>query len=165
MFQKDDYILYRTTGICRIADIGMPPDFSATAPDTLYYYLAPVHGSGIIYVPVDSPVYMRSVISREEAEQLLSSIPTVPESPLLSRDQKELTSHYKALLQNHDCISLIQLIKETRKKADLLSTTGKSLGKIDVQYRKQAEDLLEQELSVALNIPYEEVSAYIWARA
>lgn len=161
MFQKDDYILYRTTGVCRIADIGTPPDFSDSNSATSYYYLSPVHGSGVIYVPVNSSVYMRLVISREEAQSLLENASSISDEPMLSKDLKALTNYYKDLLQQHDCAALIQLIKGIYHKASLLEEAGKSLGKIDIQYRKQAEELLEQELSVSLGIPFEDTKNYI----
>lgn len=52
MFQKGDYIVYRNTGVCKVAEIGIPEDFPATAQDVQYYHLAPVRGSGLIYIPV-----------------------------------------------------------------------------------------------------------------
>lgn len=161
MFQKGDYIVYRNTGVCKVAEIGIPEDFPATAQDVQYYHLAPVRGSGLIYIPVNSTVFMRPVISRQQALELIASIPSIEEKPNYSKDQKALSESYKSLLQAHNCTALVQLIKNVHTKKRVLSEKGKSAGKTDLQYMKQAEELLHEELSIALGIPFEEVPAYI----
>ena len=158
MFQKGDYILYRSTGVCRVEEIGTPENVST---NTLYYFLAPIHGSGMIYIPVNSPVFMRPVISRDEALSLIASIPEIQENPNYSHDQKVLTQHYKELLERHDCSALLQLLKNIRKKTSVLHAHGKNAGKTDLQYKKQAEELLHEEFSIALDIPMEQVPSFI----
>lgn len=161
MFQKGDYIVYRNTGVCKVEEIGTLADAPAAVQDRLYYHLAPVHGSGLIYIPVDSPVFMRPVITKEQAQDLIAAIPLIEEKPNYSRDQKVLNEQYRALLNEHDCTALVQLIKDIRKKNRVLIARGKSAGKTDMQYMKQAETLLHQELSIALDIPYDDVASYI----
>lgn len=75
MFQKGDYIVYRNTGVCHVADISTRENFAVDGTEQLYYHLVPVHGAGTIYIPVDSPVFMRPVISKEQAHALIASIP------------------------------------------------------------------------------------------
>lgn len=161
MFQKGDYIVYRNTGVCRVDEISIPKDFPAGAEDVLYYHLAPVHGSGIIYIPVNSPVFMRPILTKEQAQELIISIPSIQENPNYSKDQKALNEQYRTLMQMHDCTALVQLIKDIYKKNCVLNEKGKSAGKTDLQYMKQAEELLHEELAVALDIPFEEVPNYI----
>ncbi len=160
MFQKGEYIIYRNTGVCQVAEIGVPENFPITE-GTLYYFLVPIRGSGTIYIPINSPVFMRPVLTREEADTLISSIPLLPELPTQYKDQKALVGTYKALVQTHDCSTLLQLIKSIRKKDSELTQKGKHLGKIDIQYRKQAEEMLCEEFSIALSIPFEEIPSYI----
>lgn len=161
MFQQGDYIVYRSTGVCRVEEVAVPENFSAAAPGALYYCLSPVRGSGVIYVPVDSPVFMRPILTREEAMALISAIPLVPEMPNYSKDQKSLQEQYKTQLRSHDCLTLVQMIKGIHKKNRVLTAVGKTAGKTDLQYMKQAEALLHEELSVALDIPYEQVPDFI----
>jgi len=160
MFQKGDYIIYRNTGVCQVAEIGVPENFPITE-GTLYYFLVPMRGSGTIYIPVNSPVFMRPVITREQADALIASISQLPELPCQYKDQKALVETYKALVQTHDCSTLLQLIKSIHQKGNELTKKGKTLGKIDMQYKKQAEEMLHEELSIVLNIPYEDIPGYI----
>lgn len=161
MFQKGDYIIYRNTGVCQVAEIGVPESFPATDNGPLYYFLVPMRGSGTIYIPVDSTVFMRPVITKEQADALISSIPQLPQLPTQYKDQKALIESYKSLVQTHDCSTLLQLIMCIHRKGSELTEKGKSLGKIDLQYKKQAEEMLHEELSIALGIPYEDIPAYI----
>ena len=160
MFQKGEYIIYRNTGVCQVAEIGVPENVPITE-GTLYYFLVPMHGSGTIYIPVDSPVFMRPVITKEQADTLITSIPQLPQLPSQYKDQKALANQYKALVQTHDCSKLLQLIMSIRQKDSELTQVGKSLGKIDMQYKKQAIAMLCEEFSIALEIPCNEVPAYI----
>lgn len=43
----------------------------------LYYTLKPVCAAGIIYTPVDTPVFMRHAVSRDEAIHLIQQIPAI----------------------------------------------------------------------------------------
>ena len=67
MFQKDQWIVYGSTGVCRVAQIGPLKELSGADPDTLYYTLEPLCGTDIIYVPVDTQAFMRPVITRQQA--------------------------------------------------------------------------------------------------
>lgn len=161
MFEKGSLLIYDTTGVCRVEDIGTPAGLPVANKDKKYYKLAPVFGTGTIYIPVDTRVFMRPVISREEAEELIRRIPEIREDICESHNQKVLEDHYKASLMSHDCEDLVQLIKTVYAKKKNLERTGKKAGKTDTQYMKRAKALLHEELSVALGIPVEEVEDYI----
>ncbi len=67
MYQAGEFIVYGTNSVCRVESIGKPP--FETEEDKLYYTLVPVTGTETIYIPTDSPVFTRPVISREKAEE------------------------------------------------------------------------------------------------
>ena len=75
MFSVGDLIVYNETGVCRVEQIG-PPAFNPRERRD-YYTLTPLYGAGTIYVPVDSGVFMRLVLSREEAEALIDELLTL----------------------------------------------------------------------------------------
>lgn len=161
MFEKGSLMIYDTTGVCRVEDIGVPAGLPVANKDKKYYKLAPVFGSGTIYIPVDTKVFMRPVITKNEAESLIRKIPEIREDICDTHNQKVLEDHYKASLMTHECEDLIQLIKTVYVKKKNLERTGKKTGKTDTQYMKRAKALLHEELSIALEIPVEEVEDYI----
>ena len=156
MFEAGEFIVYGTSGVCRVESVGAPP-FEGEE-DKLYYTLVPVSGTETIYVPVDSPVFMRPVISRAQAERLIDSIPSIEEDHFTSHSLRLSTEHYQAALQSHDCRDLVQLIKTVYAKS---RRNGRRVSQIDQRYRKRAEELLHGELAVALGIPLAEVQSYI----
>ncbi len=156
MYQAGEFIVYGTSGVCRVESVGAPP--FAGEEGKLYYTLAPVSGSETIYIPVDSSVFMRPVISRVQAQRLIDSIPSIEEDHFTSHSLRMSTEHYQAALQTHDCRDLVQLIKTVYAKA---RRSGRRVSQIDQRYRKRAEELLHGELAVALGIPVGEVPAYI----
>ncbi len=156
MYQAGEYIVYGTSGICRVESVGAPP--FETDEDRPYYTLAPVSGTETIYVPVDSPVFTRPVISRAQAEELIQTIPAIEEDEFSSRSLRMSSEHYQEVLQSHDCRRLAQMIKAVNAKS---RRSGRRISQIDQRYRKRAEDLLHGELAVALGIPVGEVQPYI----
>ena len=156
MYQAGEFIVYGTNSVCRVESIGKPP--FETEEDKLYYTLVPVTGTETIYIPTDSPVFTRPVISREKAEELINSIPDIEEDHFVCHSVRMANEHYQAALQSHDCEELVQLIKTVYAKS---RRHGRRVSQVDQRYRKRAEELLNSELSVALGIPLKEVLAYI----
>ncbi len=161
MFAVDELLMYDTTGVCRVLDIGVPEGLPVANKDRKYYKLAPVFGSGTIYIPVDTKVFMRPVITREEADALIRRIPEIREDIVDTHNLKVLEDHYKASLMSHDCEDLVQLIKTVYVKKKNQEKNGKKTGKTDQDYMKKAKKLLYEELSIALEIPVAEVEGYI----
>lgn len=161
MFEVGSLLIYDTTGVCKVLEIGVPEGLPVANKERKYYKLAPVFGSGTIYIPVDTKVFMRQVISREEAEELVRKIPEIREDICDTHNLKVLEDHYKASLMTHECEDLVQLIKTVYTKKQNLEKNGKKTGKTDQQYMKRAKQLLYEELSIALDIPVGDVEAYI----
>ena len=161
MFEKGACIVYGNTGVCLVEEVGPISGISGSHPDRVYYKLTPVRAGGTIYIPVDSKVFMRPVMTKKEADALICQMPDISESVCNSRDQRVLNEHYKASLQMHSCEELVRLIKSVYMKNRRLISNGKKVGKTDLEYRKKAEALLYDELSVALEIPFEKVKSYV----
>lgn len=160
MYRIGDLIVYSGEGVCRVEDIGTPNSSGAQSA-RIYYTLAPLYRTGLVYTPVDGNVFMRPVISREEAIALIRQIPDTEAAACEERNLRFLTEHYQSCLQRHDCLETVKLIKSIGQKRQNAASRGKKLGQIDERYRKRAEDLLYGELAVALDIPREEIAAYI----
>lgn len=160
MFDMGDYIIYGGEGVCVVEDIGCP-NVSGANKDRLYYTLSPLYRTGRVFAPVDSPVFMRPVISREEAIELIKSMPGVTGELYENSNLRFLTEHYQRAIQAYDCTGLVKLIKDVYIKRAHVNALGKKLGQIDERYMKRAEDMLYGELAVALDIDRREVDGYV----
>ena len=147
-------------GVCRVEAIG-PLKLSDMKSDKLYYTLQPVYRTGKVFAPVAGKVFMRPIISREQAEALVRSIPQVQEQHLDSRNLRATGGYYQKMLSRHDCADLVQLIKTIYCKQQTAQAAGRKGGQVDERYRKRAEETLYGELAVALDIPKDSVEDYI----
>lgn len=75
MFAAGDLVIYGGNGVCEVTEVGPLRGSRGAERKRLYYTLRPRSGTETIYAPVDTPVYMRGIISREEAERLIDCIP------------------------------------------------------------------------------------------
>ncbi len=164
MYKVGELVLYGSTGVCRVSEI-KTQGFPSTGEQRMYYVLKPLYQSCVISVPVDSDkVFIRPIISREEAERLISLIPGRQCPAYHNRATRELAQHYDAMLKSHSCEDLIDLTMSIyAKKQDSLAQKRR-FGSVDERFLKQAEDLLFGELAAALEIPRNEVRGYIAAR-
>ena len=161
MYQLGDLIIYGGEGVCRVEAVG-PLALSDMKSDKLYYTLQPLYRTGTVFAPVEGKVFMRPVMGREEAEALVRSIPDIQENRLEGRNLRVAGEYYQKMLDSHDCADLVQLIKTIYVKQQTAHAAGRKGGQVDERYRKRAEDTLYGELAVALDIPKDEVEAYIY---
>ena len=66
MYQIGEHIMYKNIGICVVEEIGKP-GFSADKAKE-YYTLRPLDATGNArtYVPVDSDIFMRNIITKKK---------------------------------------------------------------------------------------------------
>lgn len=161
MFQTNDYVVYGNLGVCRVKDI-VTRKFEGLDAAHLYYVLEPLYQGGVLYVPADNPkIFLRPVITADEANRLIDAIPTVQSEAFHSRSAQELSAHYEEALRSHKCEDLIGLTMSIYNKKEHLARQNKKFGRVDEHFMKRAEDSLYGELAVALSIPRDEVQSYI----
>ncbi|MDR0852135.1 MAG: CarD family transcriptional regulator [Clostridiales Family XIII bacterium] len=164
MYQTGDLIVYGSVGVCRVEEL-KKLDSEYADNQKNYYVLKPLYGNCMVYSPEDNTrIYIRPVITRENAEQLIDMIPMIQTDVYHSRVLRELTEHYEAIIDKYSCGELIELTMSIYAKKKLAEDRGNKLGAIDSKFMKQAEALLFGELAVALDMPKAEVPVYIEER-
>ena len=161
MYKKGEYVIYGNNGICRIEEIGVPVGTPMERSGKAYYTLAPVFGSGNIYAPLDTKVFMRPILTKAQAEELILQIPEIQGENFEGKDVRALSEKYKGCLDTHQCEDLVKLIKTVYMKEKALVESGKKLAKTEQEFAKLAKELLHREFSMALDMPYEKVEEYI----
>jgi CarD family transcriptional regulator len=157
VYQVGDLIFYGGHGVYQVADIAPLQHIKCCDPNQPYYKLSAVQGSDVIYAPVDSTGAMRPLISPQEAEALLAQPPAPAGKAFLSNDTKLLHAHYRQIMETHSCQQLMGLIQSVNVKKQLLAKSKKHLSLTDQEFKKRAETLLCEELSVVLNLPRQEI--------
>ena len=163
MYQIGDIILYGDTGVCRIQNIISRK--SPNGKDKDFYQIQPLYQQCAIYSPVDNTkVFMRPVISKEEADKLIDEIPSMETKEYHKGPVKDKVGRYEAALKTHNCSDLIDMTMSMYAKRENLREQKKKFGTVDERFMKRAEDLLFGEFSVALGIPKDQVPEYIAER-
>ena len=161
MFKENELVMYGSTGVCRVKEIGRP-SFVDRDDERIYYLLEPVFQSGVIYAPIDNDkIPIRAVISAESASQLLDHFDEIEVDDYKCKSSQQLSQHYQSIIENHCCADLLAMTKSIYIKSMVAGRNKKHLGQIDKRYMKRAEDLIYSEIAVALDTNREDVERYI----
>jgi CarD family transcriptional regulator len=159
MYKVNDLIVYGNEGVCKVEAIEVM-NVTAVANDRLYYVLKPLYRNGTVFTPVDTKVFMRPVISADDAQEIIEQIPSI-ETDVLYSSANLLSDHYDKAMERHDCKYLIQVIKTVYLKNQIAATKNKKVSETDRRYMKKAEDMLYGEFAVVLEMPKNDVKAYV----
>lgn len=160
MFSVGEYIVYGTTGVCKVEAVG-PMQMSGVSKGKLYYTLAPLYSKGSkVFIPIDNDkVIMRPVLTKDEAKALVEQIPTI--ELLWVSDEKRREDIYKTALRTCDCKEWIKIIKTLYLRKMSRIAEGKKVTVSDGKYLHMAEERLYEELALALEMEKDEVLDYI----
>ena len=163
MFEKGEYVVYGNTGVCEVVEITTLNMKEATR-NRLYYVLNPCHQKeSKIFTPVDSDkTVMRAVLTKGEANMLIHNIPDIEE--LWVSDDKQREVKYKETIRSCECEDWIKVIKALYLRKQERIAQGKKTTAMDEKYLKMAEDNLYSELSIALDVPRDQMEQYITER-
>lgn len=154
MFQKGEYIIYGSNGVCEVQDY---LNAEEEEEKRTYYVLAPMRSKGsTIFSPVDNQkVLMRKVMTRDEADALLKGIPEYED--MVIRDSRTQEQQYKEILQSCNSTDSLRLIKALYTRKRQREAAGRRITAIDEKYLFLAKDCLLNELSIALDLDVDEV--------
>ena len=162
MFRVGEYVVCGNKGVCTVEDI-TTLDISGVDKEKKYYILKPKYlSASTVYVPVDTAnTSMRSVLTEEDAQELIQSIPQI--KVLDIKNEKMVEQDYKACMKSNACEEWVRLIKTIYERKQKRLQAGRKETAVDSKYFKIAEDNLYGELAVALNMERAEVCEYISA--
>ena len=158
MLKIGEKVVYGKTGVCIVE--GQCEKELVRNQKRKYFVLKPLGSdNNTIFAPVEgNKVFIRPIITRQEADELILKIPEITEASAdieLTRDQ------YEVMISTHNCEDLVGLTFRLYHKKKSALENRKKPGFVDERYMALAEKLLFGELSAALEIPFEDVKAYI----
>lgn len=155
MFKINDYVVYKKV-VCKIKNIK-----KHTVTNVDCYTLIPIDDNSLtIDVPVDNPCgNIRTIISKEEVNQIIDKIPNIP--PIDNINEKMIEVEYKRLLASGTHEDLIKIIKTTYLRNNSRLSNKKKPGEKDNTYFNKAEKLLYNEFAVAMNLNINDTKQYV----
>ena len=150
MFKINDYVVYKRD-VCQITGI----------KDEKYYTLRLIDDNTLkLSVPITNDFgYLRSIISKEEAINLINDIVNVE---VINNNDRLIENTYKELIRSNKLLDLVKIIKTTYLRNDNRLKNNKKISDKDNFYFDKAEKYLYNELSISLNMNYEEVKKYVF---
>ena len=155
-----DLVVYGIHGVCRITQT---QERIVDRKKVEYFVLVPTQQpDAAFFVPMHNPVAvskMRKVLTREELTDLLQSGQVKEDSWIANEAVRK--EKYRCLISSADCAELIRMLRALylHKQAQLAS--GKKLHICDENFMKDAERVIRSEVSAVMEIPPEEVGAFI----
>lgn len=156
MFQKGEFMVYGSLGLCEVKAVGKSPVDPSDV--RVYYTLCPVYApsGSVVFTPVDNEnIVKRQPMTEEEANTLLEKAPSIPF--LQVEKEKQRRDVYRAALQKADPVLLVALLRTVLSRRLDTTRTGRRLTDADTDYEKKARDNLVGELCLALSKDEEEV--------
>lgn len=154
------YVIYGANGICIIKD-KRKEKLCGTKNE--YYVLSPVgSNSSTIYVPSDNNELvsrMKSILSKEE---ILSLIYNIGNDELAwNPDNKQRNEEFGEIIDRGDRKELLRLIKCIYLKKKQLNAENKKLRAADEATLKRAENMINAEFSLVLEMKPEDIPSFI----
>ena len=160
MFQKGEYVVSCSKGVCMVEDI-TTLNISGIDKEREYYILKPVYlSSSTVYIPVDTAEEsLRRVLNKEEADRLIQNIPQIP--LITGVGEKFLEQEYKGCMKSNDCTEWIRIRKTIYLRKQERLKAGRKVTAVDATYYRLAEDNLYGELAISLQMPRDSVEDFI----
>ncbi len=150
MFQQGQQIIYGGNGVCRIEEIALRETALSDKPVQVYVIRL---ASGLTsYVPVESTVFMRELITPEEAEAVIAEFPSMEPRVFCSTNSKALADTYRAIIARHDPREMLCLYCSLQKKIETARSCGKKPGSMDERFSATVLEHICGEFSAVLRI-------------
>lgn len=149
MLEPGSYIVYKQQ-VCKVKGI-----IEKYYHDKDYYYLVPLTNEKLkIMLPVDQVGQTRALMSKDQAYDLVDRIGSIAPLEIHARNMKE---SYQALFESDDPENLVKIIKTTYMRTQDRIALNKKVTASDETYFEKAENYLFSELSIVLDMDFEEV--------
>ena len=154
MFKENDYVVYKRN-VCRVKEIK-----TNHYQGKDYYILSPIDDDTLIIdIPKENKLgFLRPIMSRDDAIKLIEKIKDID---IIETNEKIIEMEYKKLMKSNKMEDLIKIIKTSYIRNDNRLKNGKKIAEKDDIYFKIAENILYNELSISLNMSFDETKKYV----
>lgn len=156
MFEQGEYIVYGSTGVCKVEEV-TTMDMDGVPGDRLYYILKPYHKEDReIFTPVDNKkTKMRKILSSNEIKTYLDGFKELDDFQITKEKFRE--DNYKQCVRGCDFKEILRLVKSLLKRKRSRFLNGKNFPSTDERYLKTAENILFSEISYVLKLSKSEI--------
>lgn len=155
MFRVGQQVIYGGNGVCRIEDIVLREN--ALSGDVVQVYVIRLSSGLTSYIPVDSNVFMRALISAEEVRTVIGEFASLAARTFVGTNSKALADQYRAIIARHDVREMLCLYKSLQQKIENARAAGKKPGAMDERFAAAALEQVVKEFAIVLDCPTEDI--------
>ena len=161
LFSVGEKVVYKTNAVCNVEAIETPSFVKETGKK--YYKLRYLFSNGneVVYVPVDSDVSVRAVMSEGEAKMCFDTLKHKEAPNYEPRQPALLTAHFQQMLSDCSIDGSLMVLKEILLREKRYEEIGKKLRQAEIHFLSIVEKAVSEELSVALGKEIDEVKCLI----
>ncbi len=158
-FAVGDYVMYGTSGVCRIE--GTEKRNFDGEHEVEYLILLPINNStSKYYIPTENmESKIRHLLNKDEIISLIDEMPQT--EAVWYSDNNERKAMFNSIIKSDDYRSIISMVKSLHSQKIKRTSNGKKLNSSDENFMKRAESLMYQEFAQVLDIRVEDVEKYI----
>lgn len=160
MYQVGQQVVYGIHGICLILDVEVK---TIDRQKVEYFVLEPVNQPGTrYYIPVNNPATMAKLsplLSKNELDQLFENLHSYDEVWITDENHRKLM--YRTLINSTDRAKLISMVRALHIHKQMQADLGKKFHQCDENFLRDAEKLLNAEVSAVLQVSSKEATQYI----
>jgi len=151
MYSIGDYIVHPGQGVCRVEGLVEEPQAA--------YQLLPVGSRHPLHIrfPVSNAHKLRPVLSHQEAMELIDEYPTMQVDSYTDRSNALEEEHFKQEIRQGTCRDSMRIVKTFRMRIAETKARNKKPPVAYERILKQASQRSLEELSIALEMPVDEV--------
>lgn len=162
MYNIGDHVVYGIQGVCRIL---CQEERTVNRKKVLYLVLEPLGQPGArFYIPAHNQAALsklRPVLSRQELDAILVSDEV--RRNYWVEDENQRKQRYRELISSGDQAGLICMVGSLYRHKEAQAAAGRKFHLCDDNFLRDAEKLINSEFSLVLQIPVDQVQAYILA--
>lgn len=155
MYCIGDRVVYGIHGICQVSQI---EDRMVDKKTVSYYVLSPLDRSGTQYfIPVNNEAALskiRPIMTPQQLTNILESSEILEEYWIDEENRRKL--HYKELVSSCDFAAIAKMVCSLHKHRQRQAVAGRKFHMCDENFLRDAQKILESEISAVLNVSPEE---------
>lgn len=160
MLEQGQLVLYGIHGVCRICGIETK---KVDRKKVDFYILSPLdQENACFYIPTHNEIAvskLRPLLTRQELETLVHSPEANRDAWIVDENQRKM--RYRELISSGDRAALISMVRSLLRHKQSQLSAGKKFHLCDENFLRDAQKLLSAEFSLVLQIPADEVTAYL----
>ena len=160
MYKASDLVVYGIHGVCTVVELECK---KVDGKIVEYYVLEPVRQPGArYYIPTGNPLAVSkiyAIMTKDEFDCILSD--SELRIPCWIDEENARKQRYKELMGGGDRRGLIQMVHTLVMQKDFCTISGKKFHQCDENFLKEAQKLLDCEISIVLGMPLCDVKPYM----